>query len=196
MSSDEIDVRIADEAESSQVIDVLQLAFCKDPTFRWMFPTATAYLKHFAGFVSNFGGRAFANKTAHIAGDFSGAATWLPPGVHADGDALERTIHETTPKEQLPDLMAVLEEMGACHPEEPHWYLAIIGVDPARQGQGIGSLLLDYALAGCDRDGLPAYLESSNPANVPLYERHGFVVQGEIQHGESPIIYPMYRDAR
>ena len=58
------------------------------------------------------------------------------------------------------------------------------------------SPLMRHALAACDRDRLPAYLESSNPANIPLYERHGFERLGAIRAGESPTVVPMLRPAR
>lgn len=90
---------------------------------------------------------------------------------------------------------AIFEKMDAFHPEEPHWYLAIVGVDAAHQGQGLGAKLLQAALGRCDREGLIAYLESSNPANIPLYERHGFRVIGEIREGNAPVITPMLRPA-
>jgi ribosomal protein S18 acetylase RimI-like enzyme len=86
--------------------------------------------------------------------------------------------------------------MASYHPTEPHWYLPLIGVDPAYQGLGFGSALLRHALRQCDDDHVPAYLESSSPANIPLYERHGFVVLGTIQVGSSPPITPMLRVAR
>ena len=82
------------------------------------------------------------------------------------------------------------------HPEEPHWYLAMVGVDAAHQGQGLGSKLIQAGLERCDRDGTIAYLESSNPANLPLYERHGFEVLKEIRIADAPPIYPMLRRAR
>jgi ribosomal protein S18 acetylase RimI-like enzyme len=90
-------------------------------------------------------------------------------------------------------VFAVLEQMGSYHPSEPHWYLPLIGVDPTRQGRGYGSALLQHALRRCDEDQTLAYLESSNPANVSLYERHGFEVVGTIQAGASPTFYPMVR---
>ena len=90
-------------------------------------------------------------------------------------------------------MMQVFEQMGAYHPHEPCWFLPLIGVDPARQGQGYGSALLRHALEQCDRDNVPAYLESSNPRNVPLYERHGFQALGSIQFGSSPTLVPMLR---
>lgn len=53
-----------------------------------------------------------------------------------------------------------------------------------------------HALARCDVEGLPAYLESSNPRNLPFYERHGFEVLGKIQVGSSPTLVPMLRRPR
>ena len=85
--------------------------------------------------------------------------------------------------------------MEEHHPQEPHWYLAIIGVDAAHQSKGLGTRLLQGALARCDEEGLIAYLESSNPANIPLYERHGFRVATEIRSGDAPPMFPMLRPA-
>jgi ribosomal protein S18 acetylase RimI-like enzyme len=86
--------------------------------------------------------------------------------------------------------------MGRYHPREPHWYLPLIGVDPACQGGGCGAALMRHALSRCDRDRAPAYLESTNPRNITLYERHGFERLGTVQVGTSPPIVPMLRRAR
>jgi len=83
--------------------------------------------------------------------------------------------------------------MEQHHTHEKHWYLAFIGVDPARQGEGLGSLVLRKRLETCDAEGLHAYLESSNPANVPFYQRHGFEVTAEMQAGASPTVRAMLR---
>jgi GNAT superfamily N-acetyltransferase len=87
-------------------------------------------------------------------------------------------------------------QMAEFHPQEPHWYLPLIGVDTTKQGQGYGSALLVHALARCDEDGLPAYLEASSPRNKVLYARHGFEEIGVIQAGSSPPMWPMLRPAR
>ena len=76
--------------------------------------------------------------------------------------------------------------MGSYHPHEAHWYLPLIGVDPAHQRNGFGAALLRDTLRQCDSDHAVAYLESTNAANVPLYKRHGFEVIGTIQVGSSP----------
>jgi len=83
--------------------------------------------------------------------------------------------------------------MAEYHPAEPHWYLPLIGVAPAQQGHGYGSLLLEHAAERCDRERLPAYLESTSLRSVPLYRRHGFEVVGEIRRGSAPPIFPMVR---
>ena len=67
------------------------------------------------------------------------------------------------------------------HPREPpHHYLRVLGCDPNRQGQGIGSRLLEPTLAQCDTRGEPAYLESSNEKNLSFYRRHGFETTAEV----------------
>ena len=104
-------------------------------------------------------------------------------------------FQRTVPEQDQETLFAVFEQMGQYHPDEPHWYLPLIGVDPAQQGKGYGSALLKYALRRCDEDGSPADSESSNPKNIPLYRRHGFEVLGTIQVGSSPPITPMLRRA-
>lgn len=91
----------------------------------------------------------------------------------------------------------MLERMETFHPSDPPcWYLAFIGVDVAAQGRGLGSALMKHALKRCDEDGTQAYLESSNPANISLYERHGFHVLGRIDAGSAPPVHPMLRPAR
>lgn len=90
----------------------------------------------------------------------------------------------------------IFEQMAAYHPTGPHWYLPLIATDPAHQGEGLGEALMVHALERCDRDRVPAYLESSNPRNIPFYQRHGFEILGEIQVGSSPTLVPMLRPAR
>jgi ribosomal protein S18 acetylase RimI-like enzyme len=154
------------------------------------------YLAGMPAIVRAFGGNGYAHGSVYVAADGSGAAMWLPPGVEPDGETLEALAMDNAPVERRADLGGVFERMGEAHPHEPHWYLPLIGVDPARQGQGIGAALLRHALARIDADGLPAYLESSNPRNIELYRRHGFEPTGTIQVGTSPPIVPMLRRAR
>lgn len=189
-------VRSATEADQKAVIDVITLAFSTDPMARWSFPDPATYLSVMPGIIRAFGGNGFAHGSVHLVEGGLAAAMWLPPGVQPDADQLAALTEQHTPREQIDDMMMVFEQMASYHPGEPCWYLPLIGVDPIHQGRGHGSALLRYALERCDRDGLPAYLESSNPRNVALYERHGFESMGSIQAGSSPTVVPMLRRPR
>ena len=87
--------------------------------------------------------------------------------------------------------------MTEYHPSEPHWYLAMLGVDPLLQGNGIGSALLRYGLARADEQAMLAFLETGKPSNIPLYERSGFEVLAEVPNADGSVsTYPMLRPAR
>jgi ribosomal protein S18 acetylase RimI-like enzyme len=189
-------VRAATSEREQAVVDVLTLAFAQDPMARWALPDAHVYLKAWPLAVRAFGRRALLSGSADVLEDGGGAALWLPPGVEPDTERLVGLIREHSPAPRLPALMEIFEQMGQFHPKEPHWYLPLIGVDPARQGMGLGSILLRHAVARSDREGVLAYLESSNPRNISLYERHGFVRLGIIQSGQSPEVVPMLRRAQ
>jgi GNAT superfamily N-acetyltransferase len=182
--------------EIGAVIDVLVLAFSADPVTRHLWPDAHTFLASFPRFARAFGGRAFEHGAAHRAEEGGGAALWLPPGVEPDQQALADLIESTVAPAARDGVYGTLEQMAVYHPTAAHWYLPMIGVDPARHGQGVGSALLKHALRVVDEARLPAFLESSNPKNVPLYERHGFEVMGEIQAGDFPTLWPMLRAAR
>lgn len=98
---------------------------------------------------------------------------------------------------RLPQALRVLSAMESVHPEAPHRYLGFIGVHRSHQGTGLGGALLGSMLDECDELGLPAYLESSNPANDALYHRFGFVTTGPIPLPKgAPVISAMWRDPR
>jgi GNAT superfamily N-acetyltransferase len=81
-------------------------------------------------------------------------------------------------------------------PDPPHWYLAILGTEPAAQGQGLGSAMLGPVLEECDRDGVAAYLESSKDRNLAFYGRHGFQVTEEWRLPRGPRVWGMWREPR
>jgi ribosomal protein S18 acetylase RimI-like enzyme len=83
--------------------------------------------------------------------------------------------------------------MGSYHPKEPHWFLPLIGVDVFHHGKGHGSALLRESLKKVDNNGDVAYLDSSNPRNVPLYEKFGFELIGRVDYGGSPTSFSMLR---
>jgi GNAT superfamily N-acetyltransferase len=91
----------------------------------------------------------------------------------------------------------LLEVMKEHHPEEPHWYLMLLGSDPTVRGAGFGQALMRSRLDRCDAEHAPAYLENSNPKNEAFYLRSGFDVTGEIQLPDGgPKLWPMWRNPR
>ena len=134
-------VRVAAATDEKAAVGVVRMGFSSDPVARWTYPDPENYLLAFPEFIRAFAGKAFECGTAYIADGNKGAALWLPPGVGPDEEELVSILESTTPGSIKKDLFAVFEQMGEFHPDEPHWYLPMIAVDPFRQGQGIGSKL-------------------------------------------------------
>ncbi|MBE9043203.1 GNAT family N-acetyltransferase [Pleurocapsales cyanobacterium LEGE 10410] len=175
------------------IINSVVLAFSADPIARWMYPSPQEYLSNFPNFIKSFGGKAFDSQTVYYADLYSGAAFWFPPQIEPDTDAVVDVIHKTISTENVAQVLSLLEQTSYFHPSEPHWYLAILGVELNQQKKGYGSALMQQILNHCDRHNQLAYLESSNIANLAFYEKHGFEVIGVIQTGNSPSMFPMVR---
>jgi len=190
------EIRMTTSADEAAVVGTILLAFSSDPVWRWCWPDPHTYLESAPKFVRAYAGGAFTHEGAYCSDNYAGACLWLRPDVRSDEAALEDILQRTLSEIVRDDLNGVLEQMAKSRPSEQHWYLPIIGVEPLYQGRGYGSALMKRALEDCDREHLPAYLESTNGRNVPLYERHGFEVVGKIQSGGSPTILPMYRSPR
>jgi len=184
------------EVERERAIGTLVLAFTADPFVRWIYPEASQYLSRFPEALQIFGGVAFGQGGVWQLGDFAAVALWLPPGIEPGGDATVALFQATVDSQKFNDLLGVFGQMEEAHPAMPHWYLPWFGVDCALQGQGLGSRLMTPCLEIVDREHLPAYLDSTNPRNVPFYERHGFEVTGQWQAGDSPPIISMLREPR
>jgi ribosomal protein S18 acetylase RimI-like enzyme len=185
-----------DASEDHRTVNAMVLGFSSDPVMRWLYPDPASYLEYFPQFGRAFGGRAFEHGSAYYAADFLGAAMWLPPSVEPDTERFVELIQRSVDEAKQRIVFETLQQMERFHPTEPCWYLALIGVDPAHQRRGLGSALMREVLDECDRQNLPSYLESTNPRNVTLYERHGFRRLGIIDTGEAPPLTPMLREPR
>ncbi len=189
-------IRLATAEDEAAIVDVFVLAFMADPMWRWAWPNPHTFLSSAPIFARILTCAAIAHGSAYCSDDLVAACLWRRPGESANDEGLGELFQHSLAASILVDFQAVVAQMAAIHPAEAHWYLPLIGVDPAHQGQGYGSALLTHTLQECDREHMPAYLESSNVKNVPLYERYGFVAIGTIQAGSSPTMVPMLRAAR
>jgi ribosomal protein S18 acetylase RimI-like enzyme len=134
-------------------------------------------------------------------GELRSAALWAPPRQWRESPRQDLEIARCLLHPRLIWRMPLLARgfgaMERLHPSEPpHWYLAVLGTDPAAQGRGLGSAVLGPVLERCDADGVGAYLESSKERNIAFYARHGFQVTREIQLPRGPKMWAMWREPR
>jgi ribosomal protein S18 acetylase RimI-like enzyme len=187
-------INLSAESDVSQVIDSVVLGFSADPIFRWLFPEPHNFLIHAPTLVRLFGGRAFENNSAYHLKNYTGAALWLRPGIHPDEVGITKLVQDNIDGPQLEEVLSMFEQMDSFHPNEPCWHLALISVDPAHQNNGYGTALMKHTLEVVDNEKKLAYLESTNEANLSLYQRHGFELIGNIQAGNSLSLFPMIRE--
>lgn len=195
------EVRIASADDVPEVAGVLASGFSDDPVMSWVFDEAERETKLAALFGYSLTSRFLPVGSTYVTED--AAAGWLPPGQALmeggsgdEGAFANRLLGAGASIDELMRLGAMGAAMDAAHPTEPHWYLAMIAARQARRGRGLGSVLMRHALEFVDAQRAPAYLESSNPRNITLYERHGFVVTGTIEIPDGPPLTPMWREPR
>jgi len=189
-------VQVAGDTDRASILQTITLGFSADPIARWMWPDAATYVSTMPRFADAFAGSGFDQSSIYRTDCGHAAAMWLPPGTASDDEAIEAIFAETIAEERMEEIGAFFGQMDEFHPHEEHWYLPLIAADPSQTGRGLGASLMKHALKKCDEQHLPAYLESSNPRNISLYERHGFEVMGKIETASSPLMTPMYRAAR
>lgn len=179
-----IEVRQASEADVSVLAEVLARAFASDPAFSYftkrdehqherMTAGMEALLRYGSAHLSD----------TYTTADLAGAAIWTPPGYRGLGlrelpRMLRRSLYMCGWRGLVTIMSAhrVLDERLARHVPEPNYYLSVLGVAPERQGQGIGSALMQPIIERCDRERVPASLATNLERNLRLYERHGFRV--------------------
>jgi GNAT superfamily N-acetyltransferase len=194
-----VDARLAGAADVPAAVEVLVRAFYADPVWSWAFPDPRLRLEQHRVVWRLVAEAAVSYQSAWLTGDCAAVALWIPPG---------RPELRPEDEARLPSLLAELlgdgaarvldtfERFDAAHPSgDPHYYLSLLATNPDHSGQGLGIGLLADGLARIDAEGKPAFLESSNPANTPRYERLGFVVCGEFELADDgPSVAQMWRD--
>lgn len=191
------DVRVATADDAPDASSVLADGFRLDPVMQWVFAdTIDAVLTPFFRFMVS---EAFIPLAATYV-TASCCAVWTPPGKDpwAREDVADRflaAMNSVLKREQLERMLTLNLLVDQIHPPELHWYLGMIATRAAAQGTGAGTRMMVHTLQRVDADGLPAYLESTNPANVPFYERHGFEIIGESRLPNGPRLTQMWRIA-
>jgi ribosomal protein S18 acetylase RimI-like enzyme len=197
-----LSVRRATLADAPRLAQALASAFQDDPVIAWIFPDQHRRCAVLAAFMEfRLHKLAFPHDQVWMTAGGAAAAAWLPPPGRWQLSGPQR-LRLLPPLVRFfglrtASVLAGLERMEKQHPDDrSHWYLFILGTEPAAQGQGLGSALLDQMLARVDADGMPVYLESSSERNLALYGRHGFELTGELVIPGGPRIWPMWREPR
>ncbi len=185
---------------------VLARAFDDDPMMTYILPDDAARMKSGAWFFT--AAAKYGNKFGEIyttADGVEGDAIWLPPGQQkvspwrmAQVGMLAAPLHFGF--SAFGRFLTVVNHVEHLHDRDmpqPHWYLMVLGVDPPRQGQGVGGALIAPKLAQADAEALPCYLETMKARNVTFYEKHGFAIvhEGDIPKG-GPHFWTMKRMPR
>jgi ribosomal protein S18 acetylase RimI-like enzyme len=142
---------------------------------------------------------------AYATADYAAVAGWLPPGTGVPGFFEQARagmlgLPWTFGLRGFRRLLAydaVARRLHHDYAQGPHWYLAAIGVEPTRQGQGLGSALMRPLLERADQQRMPCWLDTHQQQNVRLYQRHGFEVCERVELPGHPIpVYGMLRAPR
>jgi ribosomal protein S18 acetylase RimI-like enzyme len=184
----------------------IALAFADDPIWSPTLARPDGATDHLEPFWRLWVQGAMRYSTVYVAdaatpGIAAAVAVWLPPeGTEMSPEQLLE-LSDLMIAALPPESIAAMEEMGqrfyAHRPVEPHMYLNFLATHPDHRGQGLAQRVLAENLAEFDAQGVPSYLESSNPANIHRYERAGFSVIGGFRAvlGDA-YVTTMWRDAR
>ncbi|GAA3998870.1 GNAT family N-acetyltransferase [Streptomyces marokkonensis] len=202
-----VEIRTAGQGDRELVVRLLDEAFQDDPVSSWVFPDEEYRRRTHHRLMAAFTDAVLAGGRIDLAEDGAACALWLPVPADGhtdgepDGDACEAAgdvpvqVREAVdPDNERVELVARLTD--GVHPSgRAHAYLWMIGVVPGRQGEGLGTLLIESVLDRCDREGLPAYLEASSARSRGLYERLGFQFTGRpLDLPDGPRMWPMWRE--
>lgn len=183
--------------------EIMLCAYRRDPMMEYVLPEEERDTGKTLWFIKTSLRYGFMYGVLHTTPDVSGVAVWLPP-EHPEMRlwGLLTTGMLFAPfrlgRKAFRRLMNCVEHTHRIHKEVApgrHWYLFELAVDPASQGQGIGSALIRPVLDRADRESLPCYLETFTNEAVRFYERHGFrvVEEGPPERG-GPICWVLLRE--
>ena len=199
LAEPEVEIRTASIHDVARIATALGRAFHDDPVLSWAIPESDRRRAVLPGFFTIFTGAFQRHGHVYRTADGTGAALWVPPGVAPVGDDEAAAFGAALEEICGPDAeraLAIGALLDENHPHEPVWYLNFMGVEPAGQGRGVGSALLEKVLVRADGDAAAAYLDATSMGNRRLYERHGFEARGELVVPGGPPLWQMWREPR
>lgn len=191
--------RAAAAADEAAVTETFALAFEHDPVWSWAFPEDDSRLSKLREFWGLLVRGAMPHGWVRMTEGCGAASLWIPPGepdlVGPEADRYEPLLAELA-GDRADRVAALSAAFKAARPDEPHFFLSLLGTHPEHRGRGEGMTLLEDDLRLIDAEGAPCYLESTSPANDPRYEARGFERVGEFGPSGGPVIGRMWRERR
>lgn len=193
--------RAATPADVDAVSACLASAFYEDPLWGgWAFPRAAERSAQLTELMRFWVQGALPHGWVRISENAETAAVWLPPGaaeLSEDEQAAFEAFIARALGARTGELTELFDRFERQHPSDPpHYYLSLWGTHRDSAGKGLGAELIEQCLAQIDAERMPAYLESTNPVNVPRYEALGFVATGRFTAPHGPAVTSMWREAR
>jgi ribosomal protein S18 acetylase RimI-like enzyme len=192
-------IREATAADIPAIARSMARAFHDDPIVAWVFEDEATRPKYANRFFTGRAKLLIGQRETYTVEGGLAAAMWARPDEWQDPPLVAlRELAALVPAvgRRIPRTLRGLVQIEARHPKPPHWYLAVLGTDPDRQGEGIATALIQPVLDSCDRDEVPAYLETGTQRNVDFYVRHGFKVIEELTLPKGPPMWLMWREPR
>jgi GNAT superfamily N-acetyltransferase len=191
--------RTASTEDTDGLARTLAEAFFLDPVWGWAFPDPTHRKAQHEAWFRLLIGSALPHGWVWTTPRHEAVSVWVPPGVRELSESDEALLGPML-EEMLGSRAALVEEVfsrfEAAHPRSrDHYYLSLLGTHTDHRGSGIGMRLLADNLVLLDAAGMPAYLESTNPANLLRYESVGFSVSGTFDLPDGgPAVTTMWRE--
>jgi GNAT superfamily N-acetyltransferase len=195
------DVRRATAADRDAALDTISRAFFADPVWSWVFADDDERREVYPRFWDFFLTAGLRNDSVELVNDGAATRFWTPPGAPELSDDEEAALVQffrDTCGERIDVVLEAVGRIDRAHPkDEPHWYLGVVATHPDHAGRRLGVDLIAHRLRRVDEEHLPAYLESSNPANFQRYRRLGFEPRDEFPLADDgPTLTTMWRTAR
>jgi GNAT superfamily N-acetyltransferase len=196
-----IDIRRVGTSDLIEIAATVAAGFFDDPVTRWLVPDADQRRRLVQPMFELYVQPYLPLGESYLTADGHGAAVWMLPHQQLmspeQEEAFGAALVDLVPADVAARAFQLAEVFAEHHPEEPLYYCQFLSTVPAFQGRGIGSMFLHEMLGRADREGMPAYHEATSPRNRALYERHGYVNQGEFQlPAGGPTLWRMWRDPR
>lgn len=191
-------VAVADDVPA--VAACLTSAFYDDPVWgRWTFPDETSRAERLYELMHFWALAAVRHPWVWMTENGEAVAVWLPPGepeMTIEEEELFGSLLNNLLGSRAEEVNTLFDRFASHHPMRPHYYLSLWATHRDHAGLGLGTALIHENLARIDEERMPAYLESTNPVNLPRYETLGFHYRAEFGLTGGPLITTMWREAR